>query len=95
MKISWIGTSISNPIDKEQVERNTNSNINITRAYSINEDKNAQLNVKDIVPKVVVKEKPDVLILQAGSTELNNIKVNEAMMDITKDIEEHKKEWFK
>ena len=44
---------------------------------------------------VVVKEKPDVLILQAGTMELNNIKVNEAMMDTTKDIEEHKKEWFK
>ena len=36
MKISWIGTSICNSIDKEQVERNTNSAINITRAYSIN-----------------------------------------------------------
>ena len=97
-RISWIGTSVSKALDKEKVEKDTNTDISITQVYCIKEEESDRLsknNVKDMVPKVVVKEKPDILVLQTGSTELTNIKVNAAMMDTTRDIEDHKKDWFK
>ena len=36
----------------------------------------------------------DTLVMEAGSIEITNIKVNKALMDTSKDIKEYKKQWF-
>ena len=97
-KISWIGTSISKALNKEKVEQDVNVDIKMTRAYCIQEEENARFknsNFKAIVPEVVKKECPDILVMQTGSIEITNIDVNAAMMDTSKDISEYKKEWIK
>ena len=38
-------------------------------------------NFSRVVPEVVKDEDVDVLVLQTGSIEISNIRVNEAMMD--------------
>ena len=52
----------------------------MTRAYCIQEEENARFknsNFKAIVPEVVKKECPDILVMQTGSIEITNITVNE------------------
>jgi hypothetical protein len=51
-------------------------------------------NFRAVVPEVLEDENIDTVILQTGSIEITNIKVNEAMMDTSKDIEDYKKEWL-
>ena len=51
------------------------------------------MNFTDTVPKVVEKEKPDMIVLQTGSIEISNINVKRALMDENKDIEDYRKEW--
>ena len=50
-------------------------------------------NFKNIVPIVIKEEKPDAIVLQAGSIEISNMDVKTALMNTEEDIEEHKKKW--
>ena len=96
-KVSWIGTSLSKVLDKEKMERDLNIDLNISRAYCIKEEENARYkkeNFKTIVPEVIEKQEPDVVILQTGSIEITNIDVNKALMDKDTRLEEYRKIWF-
>ena len=100
LNVAWVGTSISNVLDHKKFEKDTNTNVTIVRACGIVEEfqdaspKDTYGNFKKIVPEVLDDEDVDMLVLEAGSLEISNIKVNEAIMDTTKDITEYKKEWF-
>ena len=96
-KVSWIGTSLSKALNKEKFEEDLNVDLSVSRAYCIKEEDNAKYgkeNFEEIVPKVAVKEEPDILVLQTGSIEITNIEVNKAIMDKDRSLEEHKKAWF-
>ena len=96
-RVSWIGTSISKALDKSKFEKDLNVNLNITKAYCIKEEANArykEANFKAIVPEVIEKQEPDVVVLQTGSIEITNIDVKRALMDSERNIDEYKKEWF-
>ena len=101
LNVAWVGTSISNVLDHKKFEKDTNTNVNIVEAYGISEESQATFpnhtirfphkNFENIVPEVLDSHEVDVLVLEAGSMEISNIKVNEAMMDTSKDIENYKK----
>ena len=46
------------------------------------------------MPKVLDEIETDVLILQGGSIEITDIKVNKDMANSPKELEDLKKEWF-
>ena len=96
-KISWIGTSLSKAQNKNKFEQDLNVDLSVSRAYCIKEGEKAKYkkeNFEEIVPKVIVKEEPDILVLQTGSIEITNIEVNEALMDQDSSLVEYKKIWF-
>ena len=96
-KIPWIGTYISKALNKDKLENDINAKVKMTKAYCIKEEENARYkntNFKAIVPEVVKKETPEMLVLQTGSIEITNINVDEAIMDVSKDVNEYKREWF-
>ena len=102
--VAWVGTSISNVLDREKFEKDTNVKLKSFKAYGITDEKETPYpkekfrfplkNFKNVVPEVVENEDVDALIMHTGSIEITNIKVNEALMDSTKDIEDYKREWF-
>jgi len=49
---------------------------------------------KSVLPKVLEDDSIDTLVLQTGSIEISNIKVNEAVMGASKEISKYKEEWF-
>ena len=51
-------------------------------------------NFKNVVPKVLNDRKYDAVVLQTGSIEICNIKVNDAVMDTSHDIKYLEKKWF-
>ena len=94
--IVWIGTSISNVLDREKFEKDTNTKLKVVKAYGIKREGNQRFpasNFTDTIPKVVENEKPDAIILQTGSIEITNIDVKKALMDPYKNIEQYKAEW--
>ena len=97
IKISWIGTSLSKALNKNKFEQDLNVDLSVSRAYCIKEEDKAKYkkeNFEEIVPKVIVREEPDILVLQTGSIEITNIEVNEALMDKDSSLVEYKKIWF-
>ena len=104
MNVVWLGTSVSKVLDKKKFEKDSKVDLKCIKAYSIKEDvettypkesfRYPQANFKRMVPEVLKNEEPDILIMETGSIEISNIKVNEALMDTKKSIEEYKKEWF-
>ena len=91
-------------MDEKKFERNTKSSVKFVRVNGIAEEtespypKQAQsfLNktFEKVVPEVIENNNIDTLVMQAGSVEISNIKVNEALMDTSKDIRAYKKKWF-
>ena len=77
--IAWVGTSISNVLDKQKFEHDTNTNVEFV----------------NVVPEALENDEVDVLVMETGSTEITNIKVNEALLDTSKQITEYKDQWFK
>ena len=96
--IVWVGTSISNVLDKQKVEKDTNIKLKVVKAYGIKREENQRFpasNFTDTVPKVINYDNPDAIILQTGSIEISNIDVKKALMDPFKNIEQYKNEWTK
>ena len=96
-QMTWIGTSISKPLNKEKMEKDLNVDLSVEKAYCISQEKDSNfpnINLKKVVPNVLKRNKPDILVLQAGSVEISNFKVNEALLDTQKSIEKYKEEWF-
>ena len=82
-------------MDIKKFESDANVNLNLEKAYCIKEEGRFKKdNFSALVPELVKKGGIDTLILQTGSIEITNIDVNRAMMDITKDMKEYKKEWY-
>ena len=94
-KITWVGTSVSNVMDKDKFEHETEMDLSVVKAHGIEEEGRFKgSNLTAVVPDVVKKEDTDVLVLQAGDIELTNIDVVRAIDDEDKDIDEYKKEWY-
>ena len=68
------------------------------KSFYIDEEDSAHFkeqSLKAVVPTEIKNEDIDILVLQTRAMEINDIKVNEAVLDNTKDLTEYKKEWFK
>ena len=93
-KVAWVGTSISKVLDKKKFKDDCDVDLQIERAYCIQEETNARFkkdNFQAVVPEVLKDETITTLVLQTGSIEITNLEVNKAMVDSEKDIEEYKK----
>ena len=94
-KLTWVGTSISNALDKEKLEKDLNVDLTVVKAYCIEEEgRYKKKNFKAIVPEIVENEDVDTLVLQTGSIEITNIDTNKAAMDPNKDLADYQREWF-
>ena len=95
--IIWFGTSISKALDRNKFQEDTKTKMKFFKAFGIKAEDNQffpELNVTtDTVNKVLEKEEPRAIILQAGSIEISNIDVKQALMDTEKDLEQYKKDW--
>ena len=90
--ILMIGDSISNKLDIDIIEKATGGKIKMCKAYGAvfdnvgNEAKQAgrfpAKNFKDAIPVEVKKESFDYLMIQAGSTDISNLKTNENNIDV-------------
>ena len=77
---------------KNSFEKDTKSSVKFVRAYGIDEENERapakealrfpNKTFKKVVPEVLEKDNVDILVLQGGSIEISNIKVNEAVLDI-------------
>ena len=86
--VAWIGTSISKALDKNKFKNDNKVKLKIVKAYGITEDEKTPFprdafrfpskNFKAVVPEVLEDENINTVILQTGSIEITNIKVNEA-----------------
>ena len=94
-KVTWVGTSLSKALDKTKFENDLNVDLTVERANCIKEEGYCKTkSFTKIVPEIVEKGGIDTLVLQTGSIEITNIDVNEALVDVTKDIKEYRKEWY-
>ena len=94
--VLYIGTSLSKSLDRKKFQKDTKTKLKVVKAYGIKKESDQfypKLNFTDVVPKSLEKDKPDVLVLQAGSIEISNLNVKNAMMNTEKDIEEYSREW--
>ena len=102
--IAWIGTSVSKVLNRESFEKQNDVELKVFRAHSIDEESESEHpedklkfpdnSFKKIVPKVLIEEDFDAVILEAGSIEISNIDVNEAVMDTKQDLVSIKHQWF-
>ena len=93
-KMTWFGTSLSNSLDTEKLEKDTNMDVNVVKAFCIKPDgKYPDLNFTDTVPAEIEHDIPDIVVLEAGSIEITNLDVKKAMMDTNKDVKEYEREW--
>ena len=86
-------------------EHDTNTSVKVVRAYAITDEvetpyqKDAHRlqdnSLKNVVPEVLENDEVDILVMETGNIEISNIKVNEALLDTSKEITEYKNQWFK
>ena len=91
-------------MDRNKFEKNMKSSVKFVTAYGIAEDIETSYpkeplqfpnqTFRTVVPEVINSNNIDTLVMQAGSVEITNIKVNEALMDTSRDMEDYKKQWF-
>ena len=96
--VTWVGTSISNALDRKKFEKDCNINLNMVKAYCIDVEEKAlykEANFKQVVPNVVREKETDILILQTGSIEITDTNIEKALKDAPENIEKYKQEWFK
>ena len=94
-KVTWVGTSLSKALDRKKFEKDLDIELEVKKAYCIKkEGRFKESNFTAIVPEIVKKNDTDTLILQTGSIELTNIDVNTATMDVSRNIEDYKREWY-
>ena len=94
--VVWVGTPASESLDPVKFESDTNTNLNVIKAYGVKREDNQfypDKNFTDIVPKVLREENPDAIILEAGSIEISNMQVKEALEKPDINIESVKKQW--
>ena len=95
-KVVWFGTSLSKSLDCQKFERDTDTKVKVVKAFGIKGENNQfypRLNFTKLVPEVLEDEKPDAIVLQAGSVEISNIIVKNAMMDTERDLDSYRSEW--
>ena len=96
-RVSWIGTSLSNVLDKTKFEKDLDVEMTMHKAYCIDGEETAYFKnktFKNVVPRVVENENTDILVLQTGSIEITDLNINEALLDTKKDLNEYKRKWF-
>ena len=94
LNLLWVGESVETVLDVKKLEKDCNLNLHTSVAHGITDEKWGP-TFQTIVPTMVKKSKADVLVVQAGSKEITDIGVNEALVDPKKDIEAYKQDWFK
>ena len=97
-RVTWIGTSISNVMDKKKFERECDIDLKMVKAYCIDEEDKARYkesNFKAVVPQVLAEDETDILILQTGSIEITDLNIDEAFKSTPENLSKYKKEWFK
>ena len=62
----------------------TNENVSTSEASKL----------KEVVPTIIEETKADVLVIQTGSSDISNVKVNEVLVDTSKNVDDVKEEWF-
>ena len=62
----------------------TNENVSTSEASKL----------KEVVPTIIEETKADVLVIQIGSSDISNVKVNEVLVDTSKNVDDVKEEWF-
>ena len=96
--VKWIGTSLSNVLEKDKLEKNLDVNLSVVKAYTIEKESSSyfkEKNFSEVVPIEVENKDIDILVLQSGSIEITDLDINEAVLDTTKDLSDYKREWFK
>ena len=94
-RITWFGTSISTPLDKNKFENDINMDVKVVKANCIQpEEKFPDLSFTETVPDELKSDTPDIAVLQTGDIEITNLDVKKAMMDTSKDIKEYEEEWI-
>ena len=91
-KIMWVGSSVSKELDENKLEEDCDANVEFIEITSITD---GPKSLTKTVPEVLENDDVDLLVLQAGESEISNIPVNDAMLDTTKDVAVYKREWFK
>ena len=97
-RVTWVGTSISNVLDKKKFEKDCDAELNMVKAYCVDREEEAvykEANFKAVVPKIVSETETDILILQTGSIEITDLNIESALKDTTKNLQKYKQEWFK
>ena len=97
-RVTWVGTSLSNVLDKKKFENDCDVNLTLAKAYCVDEEEKAvykDANFKAVVPKIVDEKETDILVLQTGSIEITDLNIKGALEDTAKGIEKYKEEWFK
>ena len=77
--VLWVGDSHSNNLDRKEFERMTNTKVDMALAYTVDSDPDARYperNLIKILPEKISKKKYDTLVLQGGSNEISNLKVD-------------------
>ena len=82
----FMGESLDSCLDIKSLERDCNLNVHMVETHTMSQN--------DILPAILHNSDTDVLILQAGSSAITDIEVNNALKDTEKDLEAYKKEWF-
>ena len=84
--------------EQRKYRKDLNVQFLVEKSFYIDEEDSAHFkeqSLKAVVPTEIKNEDIDILVLQTRAMEINDIKVNEAVLDNTKDLTEYKKEWFK
>ena len=97
--VAWIGTSVSKVLNRKKFEEENEVKLKMFTADVIDEEAESGYpkfhnNFKKVVPKVLNEENFDAIVLEAGSKEISDINVNEAVMDTKEDLLNIKKQWF-
>ena len=96
-RITWIGTSVSNVMDKKKFEKDCNVKLKMVKAYCIDKEEKAlykEANFRTVVPTVIDEKETDILVVQTGSIEITDMNINKALKDVPEKIGDYKKEWF-
>ena len=99
--ILMVADSHSYNLDRNVFKDQTNTDIDLAIAFTVDEDEDAKYSNKNflkVVPERLKKKEYDTLIMQAGSNEISNINVKSPPLNITlweRKVEESRRKVFK
>ena len=93
--IIWFGTSNSKYLDSKEIERGTNTKIRMIRTNSIQSKKKEDTYdcLKNRVSDVVGSNTPDMIIIQAGDTEITDLNTFDSRHNKSESLEAQRHKW--